>query len=196
MPCFRFLRLVLSPPYCSLPCRLFLFSDLFATVSGCLLRLPLRLVEITFVYVPFAFPAPLLSRPWRSPKFPACFQLPHPLLPLTRFCLVERLDRFLVRFPLLVEARRFLSLAPLLATHVRRGRLVGVVIAFSLFCVRLRLYSPFHVKAGTVSVNILLERVIDVVLWTAVLFTRSQRFVLKLFHSIVAPVPISGIAYP
>ena len=87
----------------------------------------------------------------------------------------------------------------LLATQLfRRGAdFVGVGHRLSLFCVRLRLYSAIStVKARTVSVNILLERVIDVgVMDDSFIHVRHSGVVLEVVSlPSTAPVAVSGVA--
>src|SRR4029077_12714641 len=116
------------------------------------------------------------------------------------FSLVERLDHFLVRFPLVRRSEEiFVFACRLLAIQLfRRGAdFVGVGHRLSLFCVRLRLYSAIStVKARMVSVHVLCERIVDVgVVDHGLIHARHSGGVLEVVSTpSSAPVPISGIA--
>ena len=116
------------------------------------------------------------------------------------FALVERLDRFLVRFPLARRSEEvFVFGCRLLATQLfRRGAdFVGVGHRLSLFCVRLRLYSAIStVKARTVSVHVLGERIVDVgVVDHGLIHARHSGVVLEVVSlPSTAPVAVSGVA--
>ena len=103
-------------------------------------------------------------------------------------------------FPLFVDARRFLSL-PAACWRASccdvGGHFLSVCHRRFLFCVRLRLYSAIStVKAGTVSVHVLGERIIDVgVIDNGLIHARHSGVVLEVVSTpSSAPVAVSGVA--